>query len=168
MFSVTDRHALCIFLLLLLSLLLLLLLFLCCEEYSVEHATICKRGGFAIQHYDELRNLEAELLSSICSDVQMKPLLQEISNEQLSKEQIMLEIHARGFWEKETICVFYKRGCFPNAGACKDLELSCIYKLHEDEKKRKYPKRVNEIEHGTSTTLVFTATRDLSQPALSC
>ena len=111
---------------------LLLLLFLCCEEY----ATICKRGGLAIQHYDELRNLEAELLSSVCSDVQMAPLLQEISNEQLSKEQIMLEIHARGFWEKETICLFYKRVCFPNAGVCKDLELSCIYncKLHEDKK----------------------------------
>ena len=77
----------------------------------------------------------------------MEPLLQEISNEQLSKEQIMVEIHARGFWEKETICLFYKRVCFPNAGACKDLEFSCIYKLHEDGKKRKYAKRVNEIEH---------------------
>ena len=56
----------------------------------------------------------------------------------------MLEIHARGFWEKETICLFYKRVCFPNAGACKDVELSCIYKLHEDEKKRNYAKSQSE------------------------
>ena len=35
------------------------------EEYSVEHAMICKRGGFIIQRPDELRNLEAELLSSV-------------------------------------------------------------------------------------------------------
>ena len=55
----------------------------CGEEYSVEHAMICKRGGFIIQRHDELRNLEAELLSSVCSDVQIEPLLQEISNEDL-------------------------------------------------------------------------------------
>ena len=60
------------------------------EEYSVEQAMTCKHGRFAIQRQNELRNLEAELLSSICSDEQMEPLVQEISNEQLSKEQIML------------------------------------------------------------------------------
>ena len=53
------------------------------EEYSVEHAMICKRGGFILQHHDELRSLEAELLSSVCSDEQIEPLLQEISNEDL-------------------------------------------------------------------------------------
>ena len=45
-----------------------------------------------MQRHDQLRNLEAELLSSVCSDVQMEYFLQEIFNEQLSKEQIMLEI----------------------------------------------------------------------------
>ena len=35
----------------------------CGEEYSVEHAMICKRGGFIIQRHDQLQNLEAELLS---------------------------------------------------------------------------------------------------------
>ena len=78
------------------SLLLLLLLkkCVCGEEYSVEPAIICKRGGYAMQRHDQQRNLEAELLSSVCSDVQMELFLQEISNEQLSKEQIMLEIQS--------------------------------------------------------------------------
>ena len=57
----------------------------CGEEYSVEHAVICKRGGFIIQRNDKLWNLEAVLLSSVCIDVEIEPLLQEISNEQLSK-----------------------------------------------------------------------------------
>ena len=70
-------------------LLLLLKKCVCGEEYSVEPAIICKRGG---QRHDQLRNLEAALLSSVCSDVQMEYFLQEIFNEQLSKEQIMLEI----------------------------------------------------------------------------
>ena len=76
------------------------------EEYSVEHAMICKRGGFIVQRHDELRNLEAELLSSVCSDVEIEPLLQQISNEQLSKgankaADARLDIHARGFWQKQ-------------------------------------------------------------------
>ena len=45
----------------------------------------------------------------------------------------------------------------------KDLELSNIYKLHEEGKKRKYAKRVNEIKHGTFTFLVFTTTGEMSK-----
>ena len=59
----------------------------CDEEYSFQHAMICKRGGFIIQRHDELRNLEAELYSSVRSDVEIEPLLQEISNDQLSKRR---------------------------------------------------------------------------------
>ena len=55
----------------------------CSEEYSVEHAMICKRRGFIIQRHDQLRNLKAKLLSSVGSDVEIKPLLHEISNERL-------------------------------------------------------------------------------------
>ena len=59
---------------------------------------------------------------------------------------------------KATICLFYARICFLNADTHKDLEVSNIYKLHKDEKMRKYAKRVNEIEHETFTPLVFTTT----------
>ena len=76
------------------------------KSHSVEHAMICKRGGFIVQRHDELRNLEAELLSSVCSDLEIEPLLQQISNEQLSKgankaADARLDIHARGFWQKQ-------------------------------------------------------------------
>ena len=69
---------------------------------------ICRRGGFIIQFDDELRNLEAELLISVCSDIEVESLLQEISNEQLSKgankaADARLDIHARGFWEKQRL-----------------------------------------------------------------
>ena len=50
----------------------------CGQESSVEHPLICKRVGFIIQPHDELRNFEAELLSLVCSDVEIEPLLQEI------------------------------------------------------------------------------------------
>ena len=44
----------------------------------MEHPLIWKRVGFIIQRRDELRNFEAELLSLVCSDVEIEPLLQEI------------------------------------------------------------------------------------------
>ena len=95
-------------------------------------------------------------------------MLQEISNEQLSKgankaADARLDIRARGFWEKQRSAVFDIRVCFPNADTYKDLELSNNYKLQEEEKKRKYAERVNEIEHGTFTPLVFTTTGEMSK-----
>ena len=79
-------------------------------------------------------------------------MLQEISNEQLSKgankaADAWLDVHARGF--KQWSAFFDVWVSFPNADTCKDLELSNIYKLHEVKKKRKYAERVNEIEHRT-------------------
>ena len=95
-------------------------------------------------------------------------MLQEISNKQLSKgankaADARLDIHARGFWEKQRSAVFEIRVCFPNADTYKDLELSSNYKLQEEEKKRKYAERVNEIEHGTFTPLVLTTTGERSK-----
>ena len=34
----------------------------CGEAFSVDHAMICRRGGFVIQRHNELRDLEAEML----------------------------------------------------------------------------------------------------------
>ena len=51
---------------------------------------------------------------------------------------------------------FDVRVCNPNA--VWDLEPQQIYRIHENEKKRLYSKRVLHIEHGTFTLLVFTTT----------
>jgi len=44
---------------------------------------ICKRVGFVTQRHNELRDLEAELLNMVCTDVEIEPVLQAISGEQL-------------------------------------------------------------------------------------
>ena len=31
---------------------------------------VCQRGGFIIQHHNELRDLEAEMLRMVCDDVE--------------------------------------------------------------------------------------------------
>ena len=42
-----------------------------------------QRGGSVTQRHNELTDLEAELLSMVCSDVEIGPVLQDISGEQL-------------------------------------------------------------------------------------
>ena len=132
---------------------------------------ICKRGGFVIMRHNELRDLEAELLNIVCSDVQVEPVLQDISGEQLNRGSnraldARLDIRARGFWESQRSAFFDVRVCHPNADSYKDLELRQVYKIHENEKKRLYARRVLEIEQGTFTPLVFTTTGGMGKECL--
>ena len=47
-----------------------------------------------------------------------------------------------------------------------DLEQQQIYRIHENEKKRLYSRRVQDIEHGTFTPLVFTTTGGMGKECL--
>ena len=49
----------------------------CGDVFLVDHSTICKLhvGGFVIQRFNELRDLEAELTSTVCSDVETERVL---------------------------------------------------------------------------------------------
>ena len=143
----------------------------CGEVFTVDHSMICKLGGFVIQRHNELRDLEAELLSTVCSDVETEPVLLDISGEQLSRgsnkaQDARLDIHARGFWEQRRSAFFDVRVCHPNAESYKDLEPQQIYRMHENEKKRLYSRRVLDIEHGTFTPLVFTTTGGMGNECL--
>ena len=135
----------------------------CGVQFSVDHAMVCQRGGFIIQRHNELRDLEAEMLRMVCNDVEVEPVLHEVTGETLNHgankaPDARLDIHARGFWERQRSVIFDVRVCHPNADSYRDLTPKQIYKKHENEKKRQYAERVMEIEQGTFTPLVFTTT----------
>ena len=74
----------------------------CGDRFNVDHAMVCRRGGFIIQRHNELRDLEAEMLSMVCNDVEIEPVLQEINGETLNRganraPDARLDISARGF-----------------------------------------------------------------------
>ena len=129
---------------------------------------ICRRGGFIIQRHNELRDLEADLLKMVCSDVEIEPVLQELTGERLpsganTTPDARLDIHARGFWEKQRSAFFDVRVCHPNADSYKDQTPKQIYRNHENEKKRAYADRVLQVEQGTFTPLVFTSTGGMGE-----
>ena len=56
----------------------------------------------------------------VCNDVQVEPVLQEITGEVLSRgtnkaPDARLDIHARGFWERQRSVFVDVRMCHPNA-----------------------------------------------------
>ena len=143
-----------------------------CEElFSVDHAMICKCGGFTTQHHNELRSLEADLLNMVCNDVEMEPVLQNVSREQLTRgsntaPDARLDIHARGFWENQRSTFFDVRVCYPNAESYGDFQPQQICRMHENEMKRLYSTRALDIEHGIFTSLVFFTTSGTSKECM--
>ena len=132
---------------------------------------IFKLEGFSTQRCNELRDLETEFLSMVCSDVEIESVLQDISGEHLNRgsnktQDARLDIHARGFWERHRSAFFDVRVCHPNAASYRDLEPQQIYRIRENEKKRLYSRRVLDIELGTFTPLVFTATGGMGKECL--
>ena len=139
----------------------------CRDLFDADHALICMRGGYIIQRHNEIRDLEAEILQAVCTDVEVEPVLQEVTGEVLPRgankaPDARLDIHARGFWAREQSAFFDVRVCHPNADSYKNLTPEQIYKLHENDKKRLYLSRVLEVERGTFTPLVFTTTGGMS------
>ena len=129
----------------------------CGVQFSVDHAMVCQRSGFIIERHNELRDLEAEMLRMVCNDVEVEPVLQEVTRETLNHgankaPDARLDIHARGFWERQRSAFFDVRVCHPNADSYKDLTPKQIYKKHENDKK--YAERVMEIEQATFIPLV--------------
>ena len=98
-------------------------------------------------------------------------VLQDISGEHLNRgsnkaQDARLDIPTRGFQERHQPAFFDVRVCHPNAVSYRDLEPQQIYRIHENEKKRLYSKRVLDIEHGTFTPLVFTTTGGMGKECL--
>ena len=72
--------------------------------------------GFLIQRYNGLRFLETDMLSMVCNDVEIEPVLQELTGESLPSEanrapDARLDIYARSFWERQRSAFFDVRVC---------------------------------------------------------
>ena len=137
----------------------------CGAQFSVEHALTCPRGGFTFIRHNEIRDLTANLLSEVCHGVQTEPDLQPLTGETLSlqtangQDNARLDIRAQGFWGERRQDAFFDVRVFnPHASSNRLTSPGACYRKHEREKRRKYEERVREVEHGSFTPLVFSAT----------
>ena len=132
----------------------------CGKPNSIDHALVCKLEGYTIMRHNEVRNLEADLLSAVCRDVQTEPALIPLSGQNFGRsanhqDMARLDVSARGFWGPMEKAFFDVRIFHPNADSNRSKTLPQLFASHDTEKKRTYNQRIIDVEHATFTPLVF-------------
>ena len=135
----------------------------------MEHALTCKKGGFISIRHNEVRDFTAEILSEICKDVAVEPLLTPLTGEKFTlksantDDHARLDVSARGVWIKGNRAFFDVRVFNPLAQTYNNQTLKAAHKTNENGKKREYGERILNVEHGTFTPLVFSCFGGMSR-----
>ena len=143
----------------------------CGERNTLDHSLVCKKGGFVSMRHNQIRDLEAILMSEVCKDVQREPPLLPLSGEMFdlrstnTASEARLDISARGIWNTVDKTFFDVRVFHPGAESNKAISIDAAFERHEQEKKRTYNRRVLEVEKATFTPLVFSTTGGMGKEA---
>ena len=116
----------------------------CGVRNSVDHALTCKRGGFVVRRHNGVRDLEAQLMKEVCSDVKVEPELIPIGNEILNgnvAEKARLDVSGIGVWGGQERTFLDIRILHPNCESYKHKSMKQVYAIHKAEKKRSYNER---------------------------
>ena len=133
----------------------------CEQNFSVDHALCCKKGGFVAQRHDNVKDLLIRCLSKVCRNVESEPHMIPLDNESFSlrsaniSEEARLDIKVGGFWSRGVNAFFDVRVTHVNSQSNQNKSTEKIFESHENEKKRHYNQRVIDVEQGTFTPLVF-------------
>ena len=100
-------------------------------------------------------------MTEVCHSVGVEPTLQPLTGEQLSyrsanvEDEACLDVGAEGFWNHQQKAYFDVKVFNPLAPTYSSTSLTQCYRRAELEKRRMYEERIQEIEHGSFTPLVF-------------
>ena len=108
----------------------------------------------------------------ICNEVEIEPTLQPVTGEQFvlassnNNDGARLDIAANGFWGGRCEKTYVDVKVFnPHAPSNRSNNSKAVYRRHEMSKKRSYEARIREVEHGTFTPLIFSATGGMADEA---
>lgn len=144
----------------------------CGAGMTVDHALTCPSGGYPTARHDELRDVIADVVRCVCVDVETEPQLLPVADESLLGRSVnrsaeaRLDIRARGFWTRQQEAFFDIRVTHLKANMLTVSEATKHLVANEREKKRQYGQRVNIIERGAFTPLVF-STSGMAAPECS-
>ena len=143
----------------------------CGTPNNVDHTMTCKRGGFICIRHDEVRDLTASLLREICHDVTTEPTLLPLQGEYVryrtanTTNEARVDISARGFWTRGQKAFVDIRIFDPMADCHRNISLDAAHKRNEQEKIRAYGDRIQNVDHGSFTPLVFTTSGGMGPKA---
>ena len=99
------------------------------------------------------------LLTEVCHDVSLEPVLHPLSGEELqhatarAEDEARVDIAARNFWGNRQVAFFDVKVFNPFAKSNQKFSLASCFNHHEKTKRRSYEQRIIEVEHGSFTPL---------------
>lgn len=129
---------------------------------------IAKKEIVTLRH-NKVRNITAKLLREVCKDVTVELQLQPLTGESFEaktaniSDEARVDISTRGFWITSQLAFFDVRVFNPTAKRYVSQKLLKTYAVNENEKKRSYNERVMQVEHGSFTPLVMSATGGMAR-----
>ncbi len=134
----------------------------CGESFSLDHAMMCKVGGFPIFRHNLVRDFAAECLREVCIDVECEPALQPLSGETFSHRSARTgdcdrpDVRVRGFWDNRwQDCYLDVRIFHPDCPSYRSSSVKSLFRRFEKEKKRQYGQRTRQVELGSFTPIVL-------------
>ena len=143
----------------------------CNETFTIDHALSCPRGAFPTIRHNEIRDFTGMLLTEVCHDVSLEPVLHPLSGEELqhatarAEDEARVDIAARNFWGNRQKAFFDVKVFNPFAKSNQKFSLASCFNHHEKTKRRSYEQRIIEVEHGSFTPLVFSASGSMGRSA---
>ena len=144
----------------------------CGSAYSVDHGQICKLGGFIHRRHDDVVDLLGRRMKQCYNDVEVEPLLQKLTGEQLTKyktanrgEGAKSDLRVRDFWTDAKSAFFDVRVFYPHAASHQSKSIKALCKSIALTKKREYEERIVQVEHGNFTPLIFPSSGGMGDEA---
>ena len=143
----------------------------CGEPNTINHALICKKGGYVSLRHNSLRDRTAEIMKITCRDVVIEPNLLPINEVELptgsnKADNARLDVSARSVWNPLEKAFFDVRVFHAPAASNRKLKtIPAMYKHHENLKKKEYNARVLQVEKGVFSPLVFSTTGGMGEEA---
>ena len=119
----------------------------CGQPNSLDHAMICKKGGYVTMRHNAIRDTEAKIMREVCKDVVVEPglILTVAEMTENTDDGARLDLGARGVWSACERTLFDVVIAYPNAQSHVNKPLNAIYKGKQQIKKRKYNDRIINV-----------------------
>ena len=126
----------------------------CGEQFSVQHALDCKKGGLVKQGHNDVRDSDVSLAEAAWGGVVVEPVLVP-ENDRTTHPALQADWSVRGVWEGNRVAFFDNRIVDADAPSYRTANLSweAIARRAACEKKRKYALVAEELR-GSITPLV--------------
>ena len=142
----------------------------CGKPNDINHTMICAKGGYVHLRHNQIRDIEAKLLSEVCHGVIEPPLL-PLTGEKFplrstnEAAEARLDVSAKGVWHPMDK-VFFDVRIFRHTAASNAAANDRFLK-HEMEKTRTYNQRVIDVEKATFVPLVFSTNKKTGNTAVT-